>query len=169
MEKAIAAIEDLVREAILDGYAVAGGMAAIFYVEPVLTYDLDVIVLLPTSTGVLVSLERIYRRLKEMGHIPDAEHVVIGGIPVQFLPAYNPLVEEAAHRCQVLPFGNTTVRVVSAEHLLAIMVQTGRPKDLARVELFLAEADFDRLKLMDILSRHGLLEKWGKFSRKEDS
>ncbi len=169
MEKAIAAIEDLVRDGILDGYAVAGGMAAIFYVEPVLTYDLDVIVLLPSSTGLLISLEPLYQRLQEMGHTPEAEHVVIAGIPVQFLPAYNPLVEEAARQCHILPFGNSTVRVVSAEHLLAIMVQTGRRKDFARVELFLAEADLDRKKLMDILSRHGLAQKWAMISRREDS
>jgi hypothetical protein len=52
---------------------------------------------------------------------------------VQFLPVYNALTEEAlAHAAQVM-FGTTPTRVLSAEYLSAIMLQTGRPKDHARL------------------------------------
>ena len=39
-------------------------------------------------------------------------------------------------------------------------MQTGRPKDYARIAGFLEADAVDVNKLMDILSRHGLADKW---------
>ena len=38
-------------EGVIEDYAVAGAMAILFWTEPVPTYDLDVLVLLPASPG----------------------------------------------------------------------------------------------------------------------
>jgi hypothetical protein len=40
-------------------------------------------------------MEPIYDSLKQRGCEPEGECVLIAGMPVQFLPAYNPLLEEA--------------------------------------------------------------------------
>jgi uncharacterized protein (UPF0297 family) len=37
----------------------------------------------------------IYDYLKKKGYKPFKKHIVIAGIPVQFIPAYNDLVKEA--------------------------------------------------------------------------
>ena len=83
-------------DGIVADYALGGAMAALFYMEPAATYDMDVFILLDApARGPLPSLAPLYAYLKAKGRRPDKEHVLIGGVPVQFLPAYNPLVEEA--------------------------------------------------------------------------
>ena len=57
-------------------------------------------------------------------------------------------------------------RVMTAEHLMAIALHTGRAKDHARLVMFVEAgiADVDRLR--DILSRHSLLDAWAKFENR---
>lgn len=101
-----------------------------------------------------------------MGYDADAEHIVIEGMPVQFIPSYNPLVDEAVAEAAEVPYRETTTRVVRAEHLLAIMLQTGRPKDRERMLLLLEEAKIDEALLKGILDRHGLVERWNAFRKR---
>jgi len=57
-------------------------------------------------------------------------------------------------------------RVMTAEHVMAIALQTGRAKDHARLVMFVEAgiADMDRLR--DILARHSLLDAWAKFENR---
>src|SRR5438105_7172756 len=88
-------LNELEREGVFSRYAIGGAMAATFYTEPVLTLDLDIFVAVsPRATG-LISLEPIYQALRGRGYIEEEACIVIEGVPVQFLPAYNPLIEEA--------------------------------------------------------------------------
>ena len=54
-----------------------------------------VFVLLPQSKEDLFTLGPLYEILRTRGYSEDGEFVIIEGIPVQFLPPYNPLIEEA--------------------------------------------------------------------------
>ena len=114
------------------------------------------------ESGPLITLAPLYDALKAGGHTIDAEHVVIPGVPVQFIPAYNPLVIEALSESQERTFGETPTRVLRLEHLLAIMLQTGRPKDWQRAAMVSASAPFDESRLLDVLNRHGLTETWNR-------
>ena len=89
---------------------------------------------------------------------------MIEGWPVQFLPAYNPLVTEAVEQAVEIKFKDTPTRVVRAEHLVAIMIQTGREKDRGRAAKFLEEGVVNIARLTDILSRHQLADKWREFT-----
>jgi len=71
--------------------------------------------------------------LKDKGYHEDKEHIVIEGLPVQFIPAYNDLVVEAVTHAQETRFKKTATRVVRPEYLVAILLQTDRPKDRARL------------------------------------
>ena len=95
MEKALKALNDLETKGLIDRYVIGGGIAVLYYAEPVLTYDLDVFCLLPSAGSGLITLSPIYEYLRKKGYSVHGEHVVIEGIPVQFIPAYNKLVEEA--------------------------------------------------------------------------
>ena len=53
-------------------------------------------------------------------------------------------------------------RVMTAEHLIAIALKTGRAKDHARIALLLEEAEIDHSRLQDILRRHGLVDAWSR-------
>ena len=122
----------------------------------------------PESSTGLVDLSPIYRRLAELGHLPDREAIVITGIPVQAIPAYNALVEEAVAEAREVTLGGTPTRVLTYEHLLAIMLQTGRPKDRERLASLLDQKPPDSLLLEAILARHGLLARWNVMSGSND-
>ena len=161
MESTLKVLNDLETQGVLTRYAIGGAMALLFHTEPVATFDLDIFCFIPES-GPLITLAPLYDALKAGGHTIDAEHVVIAGVPVQFIPAYNPLVIEALSESQERTFGETPTRVLRLEHLLAIMLQTGRPKDWQRAAMVSASAPFDESRLLDILNRHGLTETWNR-------
>jgi hypothetical protein len=57
---------------------------------------------------------------------------------------------------------------MQVEHLVAIMVQTGRPKDYARILRFLEAEAVNVAVLEPILAKHGLSKRWQEFLRKFD-
>jgi len=160
MEATLKVLNELERDGVISRYAIGGAVGAIFYMEPFLTYDLDVFVLLPQTAGGLLTLSPIYEELKRRGFVEDAECVLIEGMPVQFLPAYNTLLEEALAEARETAYGETTTRVLRPEHLAAIMVQTGRDKDRQRFSTFMQEAELDADHLVDLLKRHQLTERF---------
>jgi hypothetical protein len=160
VESTLQILNSLEHEGLLNKYALGGAMAATFYVEPVLTFDLGVFVILPKNPEGLMTLEPLYAALRARGYNEEGEFVLIEGIPVQFLPAYNPLVEEALAEAQETTYESTPIRVLRAEYLLAIALQTGRNKDRERVRLLLEQAELDRGYLTGLLRRHDLENKF---------
>jgi len=86
-------------------------MGATFYAEPVLTFDLDIFVLLPGTTSGLLTLAPLCEALRARGYSEEWECVNIGGVPVQFLPAYNALPEEALTQARETLYKQTLTRV----------------------------------------------------------
>lgn len=166
LEETLVVINQLEHEGVIGRYAIGGAVAATRYIEPVQTYDLDIFVILPVSPSGLISLTPIYTYLTQRGYIPQEECIVIEGWPVQFLPVYNELTEEALAEAVDVVFGLTPTRVLSAEHLAAIMLETGRPKDHARLLQFF-EFDVLNLRILEeIVTRHGLASNWESFQRR---
>ena len=160
MKETLKVLNALESDGVLGRYAIGGAMGATFYAEPQLTYDLDIFVILPETQSGFLTLEPLYGVLKGKGYNEEAECVNIEGIPVQFLPAYNALLEEALSEAAALFYEDVPTRVLRAEHLLAICLQTGRAKDRDRVRLLREQADLDAPYLQGILTRHNLTDKW---------
>ncbi len=163
MEATLRVLNELERDGVITRYAIGGAVGAIFYMEPFLTYDLDVFVVLPETAGGLLTLAPIDEALKRRGCTEEAECVLIEGMPVQFLPADNLLLEEALAEARETAYAETTTRVLRPEHLAAIMVQTGRDKDRQRFSTFLQDAALDAGYLQGVLERHQLsdrIERW---------
>jgi hypothetical protein len=160
MEKTLQVLNVLEHDGVLQRYAIGGAMGATFYVEPVLTFDLDIFVILPQTTAGLLTLESLYEALRERGYAEEGEYVKIEGVPVQFLPAHNDLLAEALVEAREMLYADTPTRVLRAEHLAAVAVQTGREKDRERVRLLREQASLDKQYLAQVLSRHGLETKW---------
>lgn len=129
MREVFELVNRLKDEGTLLDYAVGGASAIPFHAEPVNTYDLDLFAFLPSNSGLILSMAPLYERLRELGHEPHAEHLMIAGVPVQFLPAYNSLVEEAVRAAVVRPYDAVPVRVVGAEHLAAIACRPVEPTE----------------------------------------
>ena len=153
MERTLQVLNELERDGVLSRYAIAGAMGATFYIEPLLTFDLDLLTLAP-----------LYEVLRAKGYAEERECVVVEGVPVQFLPAYNALLEEALREAREMPYQSTSTRVLRVEHLVAICLQTGRPKDRERLRILKEEAPLDVHNLGGILRRHQLEGKWKEWS-----
>ena len=160
MKRTLQVLNELERDGVVERYAIGGAMAATFYVEPLLTFDLDVFVILPQGAGDLLSLASLYAALRSRGYAEEGECVLIEGVPVQFLPAYNALLEEALREARETLYEDASARVVRAEHLIAICLQTGRDKDRERVRILHEQADLDMNYLAGVLQRHRLEGKW---------
>jgi len=153
MKETFAVINQMVVDGVIEDYAVAGAIGAMFYVEPFSTEDLDVFVLYLKARG--------YTEIRKEG-------IVVEGWPVQFMPVANPLEREAYLNAQNLDYDGLMVRVVLPEHLVAIMLKVGRLKDLARVEMFLTQKEVDLDGLENVVRRHGLSVKWAEFKNRYD-
>jgi len=161
MEKALQVIEEITRLGIIKAYAIGGGIAATYYIEPVLTYDLDIF-FIPAKEGLDV-LTPICDYAGERGFSTQAGSILIEGFPVQFIPAYNDLVREAVENAATLKYRDVEAKVVTAEYLAAIALQTGRGKDRERLIRLLDETVIDRTVLGRILESFGLADKFKKF------
>ncbi|HEX4342418.1 MAG TPA: hypothetical protein VH255_03455 [Verrucomicrobiae bacterium] len=160
-------INQMQADGVIGKYAIGGAVGATFYLEPSATLDIDIFVSFKkVSAGGLISLSPIYDYLKERGHKVEGEYIVIAGWPVQFLPPGNALLEEALAQAVETDVDGTTTRVMTAEHLTAIALQTGRAKDQVRVLQFIESGVLEASRLDPILGRHGLLEKWEQFGHK---
>ena len=161
MRRTLEVLNELEKHGVFSRYAIGGAMAATFYTEPFLTFDLDVFVVLPRTPGGLLTLAPLYDALRTRGYSEqENECIRIEGVPVQFLPAYNTLVEEALNEAQEIMYENVPARVLRSEHLLAICLQTGRSKDRERVRILREQAKLDQNFLADVLRRHQLEDKW---------
>ncbi|MBA3544504.1 MAG: hypothetical protein H0T83_08715 [Chthoniobacterales bacterium] len=160
MKRTIEVLNELEHEGIFSRYAIGGAMGAIFYTEPFLTFDLDVFVVLPSTAAGLLTLAPLYDALRARGYAEENECVTIEGVPVQFLPAYNALVEEALKEARERLYEDVPVRVVRSEYLIATALQAGRNKDRERVRILREQANIEMDVLADILKRHQLGQRW---------
>jgi hypothetical protein len=154
-------------DGVIGKYAIGGAIGVIFYLEAFYTEDLDIFVILPTVPGSsLLSLSPIYEYLTEQGCKVDGERIVIGDWPVQFLPPQGALEQEALDEAVKTEYEGIATYVLSAEHLVAIALKTGRAKDYARIVMFLDQDAVNMEKLNSVLFRHGLVPKWESFKSK---
>lgn len=165
MEKTLRVLNKMVKDGVIEQYAIGGAVAAIFYIEPVNTNDLDIFFHVQDPSAGLDILAPLYEYLAGLGYKEQEETIDIEGWPVQFLPVFNPLLEEAVDQAREVRFHRTKARVMQAEHLVAIMLQTGRLKDQARIALFMEHEVVDQDRLAEILARHGLMKKWETLDR----
>ena len=160
-------INQMQADGVIAKYAIGGAVGATFYLEPAATLDIDIFVMLPaTETGQPLSLNPIYEYLQARGCTPKGEHIVVGDWPVQFLPANDNLEEEALNEALSTELEGTPTWVMTAEHLAAIALRTGRAKDHIRPLQFLEQGAVDKKKLQIFLERHGLISKAQQFESK---
>ena len=161
MEQTIAVLNQMKEDGVILNYALGGAVAALFYMEPIETHDLDVFISLPPKEDApLLSLRDVYEHLSGKGYVPGKEDILVEGVPVQFLVASTALVEEAITSASEMQYGAQKVPIMTPEYLAAIMVQLNRPKDRVRLALFLDQVSLDIQHLGKILKEHGLEKKW---------
>jgi len=174
MKSTLQVINRMVVDGAIERYAVGGAVAALNYIEPTLTDDLDILISVDDpaqqpASG-LVSLEPVFGYLRKAGYTEfRKEGIVIEGWPVQFLPVANDLDAESLDQAVEVEVEVDSaappikVRTLRAEHVVATALRVGRPKDWIRISQFLAENAVDLAALRAVLDRHGMQAAWSRF------
>lgn len=161
--KDVARLVNAMREAgVIADYALFGATAQMRYTEPVATLDADVLVALPQAAG-LDLLAPIYRYCEAQGLKAEGEAILVGRWPVQFIPVFSRLTEEAVADAETDEIDGVPVRVVSAAHLAVIALSVGRAKDHLRIVSLLEAGATTREAIGEVANRHALLGPWNRF------
>jgi hypothetical protein len=160
MKKTLAVINEMVKQGVIKKYAVGGAIGAMFYTESFNTKDLDIFIYPQILSSGLVHLDHIYKYLKSKGYSMWRQYFMIEGVPVDFIPVSDKLIEEALENSVVRLYGKIKVKVLRPEYLIAIALKTARPQDLRKSDMLLQQAQINRKYLADILKRHKI--KWQK-------
>jgi len=175
LRRTIEVVTKLAEMRVIGGYAIARAVAAINYIQPMLTEDLDILISIDGfekhPSGLLL-LGPIEKALADMGY---TERTNVGYLvedwPVQFLPVASALDEEALEQAIEIDAAGEgeaplKARCLRAEHVVAVALKIGRLKDLARVQAFLEQSAVDLIRLKHVLERHNLTRAWKEFCLK---
>jgi hypothetical protein len=174
LQKTIEVVTKLAGEGVIEQYAITGAVAALNYIQPTLTEDLDILVSVANfeqhKSG-LILLTPIEAALKKMGYDKRSEvGIWIEDWPVQFLPVASALDEDALVRATDVELqganGPFKARILRAEYLVAMALKVGRLKDLARVDAFLEQEAVDLTALKNVLERFDLVPAWKAYCMK---
>ena len=164
--KPLQVVNRLLEEGLILDYAIGGGVATLFYTEPVLTYDFDIVCRFPEE-GMLINPAPVFAQLRRWGYRSGLEdRVNIHGVPVQFIPAAPGLMEEALQYARSATVCGVRTRILRSEHLAALMLDLYRPKDRAKLDLLVGNeaVAFDKPLFLKILKRFTLTKKWKRFN-----
>lgn len=175
LRRAIEVVVKLAEKQVIGSYAITGAVAALNYIQPTFTEDLDIPISIDgfeRRVSGLLLLGPIDKALAQMGYTERTSvGYMIEGWPVQFLPVASQLDEEALEQAGEVNIADpgdppTLARTLSAEHLVANAVKVGSLKDLARAQVFLEQKMVDLERLKGILERHNLKAAWSEFCLK---
>jgi hypothetical protein len=148
-QNAIEAINILKKDKIISDYAIYGGYAVTYYLEPTYTYDLDVIILVNSQAD----YHRLYEYFRKKGNKIENVFIFIDDMPVQFFPGFGgDLYEEAVKKARKITVKDIPSKVVSMEYLIALLLKSFRLKDKIRISELLQKAD--KKTLEEIIKRH---------------
>lgn len=155
----------MIDSGVITNYAVFGAVAQMRYTEAVVTLDADILISVPDSAS-LDMLSPIYSFCRNLGYIPEGEAIRVGDWPVQFIPAFSPLTEEAMDTAEVADLEGIPFRVVRADYLAVIALSVGRSKDLARILALLEYGATDVEEIAGLAETHGLSREWHAFRKR---
>ena len=167
MEEVAQLLNRMVNEGVILDYAVFGAVAQMRYTEAVATFDADVLVAVPKPDAIDV-LGPIYGFCEALGYLPEGEAIRVGAWPVQLIPAFDSLTEDAIREAETADLEGTHIRVVGADFLAVIALSVGRAKDFARI-LALREVNaVEDDQIAALAQRYGLSDAWRRFLERFD-
>jgi len=165
MREAAELLNEMKDAGVILDYALFGASAQMRYTEPVATLDADILISVPNPDQLDV-LRPIYEFCLRKGFKAQGEAIRIGAWPVQFVPVFSTLTQEALEQAETADFEGVPFRVVGAVHLAVIALSVGRPKDFIRILALLESGSVDRQAIAELAEKHGLSEAWERFQGK---
>ncbi len=164
MKKTLEVINELKKERLIKDYAIGGAIGVMKWVEPFFTRDLDIFVIpiQQMTKKQIISFLPVYNYLKNKGYNKwIGQWLIIEGVSVEFLPAEG-LAKESVKNAVEVEFENVKIKVMTPEYLIALLLIAGRDKDIRKIEMLLNQTDVDMNRLMKILTKYNLTEKFEK-------
>jgi hypothetical protein len=155
-------LNDMQVAGVIANYALFGAMAQMRYTEAVATLDADVLIAVGSPDRIDV-LADVYEFCARRGLGAEGEAIRVGPWPVQFVPVFSPLTQEAMEQADTADFEGIPLRVVRADYLAVIALSVGRAKDYARILALLESDSVTREQIARLAARHGLAEAWSRF------
>lgn len=152
----------MVAEGVILDYAVFGAVAQMRYTEAVMTYDADILVSVANPDAIDV-LGPIYRFCEKAGFSAEGDAIRVGDWPVQLIPVFDNLTEEALDCAETDLLDGTPFKAISADYLAAIALSVGRAKDFARILALREAGAIHNERVLAIVDRHGLKDEWEQF------
>ncbi|MCD4749224.1 MAG: hypothetical protein K8R59_07610 [Thermoanaerobaculales bacterium] len=162
MEEVAKLLNRMVKEEVILDYAVFGAIAQMRYTEAVVTFDADILVSVSNPEAIDI-LGPLYEFCNSLGYHPEREAIRVGAWPVQLIPAFDPLTEEAIREAETGDLEGTPIRVVRADFLAVIALSVGRAKDFARILALREAGSVDDEQIFVLADHHGLADAWQKF------
>ncbi len=126
-------------------HAFGGALALAYYAEPRSTIDIDVNVFIPPERFAEVAGPLV--RLGAAADDPSVEalarqdgqvRVMWDQTPIDLFFSYDAFHDAAGRACCSVPFGDATIPILGADHLIVCKVVFDRPKDWVDIEAMLA-------------------------------
>ena len=158
-------VNEMLSAGVIQNYALFGAVAQMRYTEPVATIDADLLIAVPSPKRLDI-LSGIYEFCSKKGFRSEGEAITVGVWPVQFMPAFSPLTQEAMEKAETADFEGVPFRVVRADYLATIALSVGRPKDLTRILALIESGSIKKEEIKKLAGRFSLSEAWMRFEKK---
>jgi len=141
MIEVLRTLNQLKRTGIINDYAIGDAHAVAYYLEPLVTYDLDVFVLVETDHD-FYTLRSYLKRVKIRG-----AHTIIDDIPVHLLPGtLHPFINEAVKTAKKIRIKGMGTKVLTVEYLIVSLLMAFRLKDKMAIPDLIELANKKKLK-----------------------
>lgn len=156
-QRALVTLNNLKKKGVIKDYAIAGGYATSYYLEPAYTYDLDVIALLGNDED----YRSLYEYFRKQGNKIEDVYIYIDEMAVQFFPSFiGKLFDNAIRNAHGIKVKGVNTKVVTVEYLIALLLKAFRPKDKVHIVELLNRANKNLLNdvLVGCDDKKGLLQ-----------
>jgi hypothetical protein len=142
-------------------HAFGGALALAYYAEPRATIDIDLNVFVPPDRfpDVAAPLSALGAGTEDPGLGVIARRdgqvrVMWDRTPIDLFFSYDPFHEAASAARRVVPFGQATIPILSADHLTVCKVIYNRPRDWVDVDAMVAAgAELDAAEILRWVAR----------------
>jgi nucleotidyltransferase AbiEii toxin of type IV toxin-antitoxin system len=142
-------------------HAFGGALALAYYAEPRATIDIDLNVFVPAERFSEVAVPLV--QLGAAANDPSIEalvrhdgqvRVMWDATPIDLFFSYDAFHDAAGAARHSVPFGDRTIPILAADHLIVCKAVFNRPKDWVDVEAMLvAQADIDAAEVLRWVAR----------------
>jgi hypothetical protein len=158
-------LNDMLSAGVITNYAIFGAVAQMRYTQAVATMDADILVVMEGQDSLDV-LKPIYELCTIRGYTPDRDTIRVGEWPVQFIPVFNPLTDDAVREAENGEIEGVALRVVRADFLAVIALSTGRPKDFTRILALLESGAVSCEQIDELAQGYRLQNEWTRFKER---